>query len=158
MPHLCKRLLIAILLLPLQLQAAGYYTWTDDNGVTHLTDRPPAQSQQEVTQGEVSVPAVHDAPGYRLPSWGEVRDRPTGASVTTKKVVIYTTQRCGYCKKAKAYMRANNIRFTEYDVETSDKGKRDYRRMGGSGVPIIMVDNQRINGFNQSRLARALGL
>ena len=152
-----RTLFIAALFLPLLAHAAGYYTWTDDNGVTHFTDRPPAQTQQGVSQGHIDVPDMLDAPGYRPPTWGEVKDRPTGVPAQ-KKVVIYTTQRCGYCKKAKAYMRANNIRFTEYDVETTSKGKRDYQRMGGTGVPIIMVGTQRINGFNQSRLARALGL
>ncbi len=153
-----RRIIILALFLPLFAHAAGYYTWTDDNGVTHFTDRPPAQAQQGVTQGQVDVPEMLDAPGYRLPSWGEVRDRPTGAPAKGKKVVIYTTQRCGYCRKAKAYMSANNIRFTEYDVETSSKGRSDYQRMRGTGVPIIMVGEQRLNGFNQDRLARALGL
>ncbi|WP_198147347.1 glutaredoxin family protein [Gilvimarinus polysaccharolyticus] len=32
------------------------------------------------------------------------------------RVVMYASW-CGYCKKARRYFRANNIPFTEYDIE-----------------------------------------
>jgi glutaredoxin len=71
-------------------------------------------------------------------------------------VVLYTTQRCGYCKKAKQFLRQSNINYTEYDVETSNKGKRDYKKLSGKGVPIILVGDQRMNGFSEGRMASML--
>jgi hypothetical protein len=58
--------------------------------------------------------------------------------------------------KAKAYLAGKDIYFSEYDVETSDIGKQEYRRLGGKGVPIILVGKQRMDGFSSSRLDRML--
>jgi glutaredoxin len=66
---------------------------------------------------------------------------------------MYSTVRCGYCRKARAYFKANGIAFTDYDVETSDKGRQDYRRMGARGVPVILVGDQRMMGFSESAFA-----
>ena len=68
-----------------------------------------------------------------------------------KRVVIYTTTRCSICKKAKAYFDEQGIGYDEYDVEKDPRGKKDYKRMGGRGVPIILVGSQRMNGFTQKR-------
>ena len=61
---------------------------------------------------------------------------------------MYSTTWCGYCKQARNYFQQNNIAFAEYDVEKSDKGKRDYKKMNGRGVPIILVGDKRMNGFS----------
>jgi glutaredoxin len=63
---------------------------------------------------------------------------------------MYSTTWCGVCQKAKAYFNQNRISYTEYDVENSTKGKQDFQRMGGKGVPIILVGNKRMNGFSQA--------
>ena len=34
-----------------------------------------------------------------------------------KNVVMYSSEWCGVCKKAKTYFNANDIPFREYDVE-----------------------------------------
>ena len=73
-----------------------------------------------------------------------------------EKVVLYTTQRCGYCKKAKRYLKANNIRYTEYDVETNRKGQRDFKKLKATGVPVILVGDQRMNGFSEGKMQAML--
>lgn len=85
--------------------------------------------------------------------WGGQENALDGAG---KKVVIYTTRRCGYCKKAKAWFSRKGIAYTEYDVENSNKGQRDYKELGGHGVPIILVGEQRLNGFSEDQLGAAL--
>ncbi len=62
---------------------------------------------------------------------------------------MYSTSWCGYCKKARRYFTENDIPYVDYDVETSAKGKRDYRKLGARGVPVILVGNKRLNGFSQ---------
>jgi glutaredoxin len=74
----------------------------------------------------------------------------SGKGNRREKVVMYSTKRCGYCKQARQYFRRNAIPFKEYDVETSQKGKRDYKKMGGTGVPIIMLGQRRMNGFSEA--------
>ncbi|MBK9425870.1 MAG: hypothetical protein IPN63_00155 [Gammaproteobacteria bacterium] len=66
---------------------------------------------------------------------------------------MYSTVRCGYCRKARAYFKANGIAYTDYDVETSNKGRQDFQRMGARGVPVILVGDKRLNGFSDSAFA-----
>ena len=44
--------------------AQTYYRWTDDRGVVHLADQPPAQSKGSVEERHLAVkPAVRQEPG-----------------------------------------------------------------------------------------------
>lgn len=64
---------------------------------------------------------------------------------------MYSTVWCGVCKKARRYFRANDIPFKEFDVETSERGRKDYARLNGRGVPIVLVGKYRMDGFNPGR-------
>lgn len=67
---------------------------------------------------------------------------------------MYSAVWCGVCKKARRYFIDNGIAFSEFDVETSQQGREDFERLGGRGVPIILVDDARMNGFNATRFAQ----
>lgn len=132
--------LIGLLTGPL-FAVAGIYKWVDDNGNVHFSDKPPAEvraSKVEVRINSYSSPNITAAPV----SQGQSK------TAGSNRVILYSTSWCGYCKQARQYFRSNNIPFTEYDVETSARGKRDYAALGGNGVPIILVGNRRLNGFS----------
>ncbi len=63
---------------------------------------------------------------------------------------MYSTAWCATCKRAKRYFEKNGIPYVEYDIETSAEGRSDYMRLGGRGVPIILVGDRRLNGFSPS--------
>lgn len=76
-----------------------------------------------------------------------------------KKVQIYTTPTCVYCAAAKKFFGEKGVTFQEYDVATDlDKRKEMVERTGQMGVPVIMVDNDIVVGFNRSRLEQLLGV
>jgi glutaredoxin len=133
---------VLILVLLAQPALAGEISkWKDASGRVHYGDTPPA----DVAAERLSVkPNVYES------QTGERRSEPASPP---KKVVMYSTVRCGYCRKARAYFKANGIAFTDYDVETSAKGQRDYRRMGARGVPVILVGDKRMDGFSESVFA-----
>jgi glutaredoxin len=72
------------------------------------------------------------------------------------QVTILTTAWCGVCRRAKAWLAAKGVAYTEFDVEKSDAGRTEYRRLGGTGVPIILVGKERMNGFSPERLEQML--
>ncbi|MSR76255.1 MAG: NrdH-redoxin [Candidatus Ryanbacteria bacterium] len=76
-----------------------------------------------------------------------------------KKVEIYTTPSCVYCRKAKDMFQKHNIPYSEYNVMT-DVTKRDemIKRTGQMGVPVIEVDGTLIIGFDERRLREMLGI
>ncbi len=74
-----------------------------------------------------------------------------------KRVVVFTTPNCPWCRKTKEYLRRNKIRFKEIDVTKDHKAAQDIvRRTGQRGVPVILVNNRPIVGFNKELLDRLL--
>ena len=76
-----------------------------------------------------------------------------------KKVTIYSTPTCHFCGLAKEYFTANNIPFDSFDV-LSDMAKRTEMldKSGQMGVPVIIIDDHVIVGFDKPKIATALGL
>lgn len=68
---------------------------------------------------------------------------------STNKVIIYTTQWCPYCKKAKEYLNENKIMYTERDIEQGDESIDElFAAIDSPGVPKIVIGEVIINGFN----------
>lgn len=76
-----------------------------------------------------------------------------------KKVTIYSTPWCVYCKMAKKYFADNKIEFTEHDVAEDAKARDEMvKKTGQLGVPVIDIDGELTVGFDQMRLKQLLGL
>jgi glutaredoxin len=69
---------------------------------------------------------------------------------------MYATDWCPYCRKAREFFARRGITYAELDIEKSPAARAEYDRLGGRGVPLILVGTQRMNGFSQERLARML--
>ncbi|EKU81648.1 MULTISPECIES: glutaredoxin family protein [Massilia] len=71
-------------------------------------------------------------------------------------VVLYGTSSCTYCIQARAYLRERNIAFIDRNISDSDQSYRELAQLGGKGVPVILVGERMLTGFNQSHLEAAL--
>ncbi len=77
--------------------------------------------------------------------------------MTDKKVVIYSTPTCPYCKRAKDYLSRKGIPFVEHDVaQDREKVKEMIQKSGQMGVPVIIIDGEVMVGFNQAQLDKLL--
>lgn len=76
-----------------------------------------------------------------------------------KNITIYTTPTCHFCHMAKDFFKENNLAYTEYDV-AADPAKRAelIEKSHQMGVPVIMIDDQMIIGFNKPKVIEALGM
>lgn len=80
-------------------------------------------------------------------------------SSASKKVIVYTTPTCSWCNTLKAYLRKNNIRFTEIDVSRDEKKARAMvRKSGQQGVPQTEIGGQMIVGFDKARINKLLNI
>lgn len=70
------------------------------------------------------------------------------------KVVLYATTWCGYCKKTRDLLKKNGINYVEYDIEKSSIGKEDYKRLNGSGIPLMVIDGNVIRGYNPQQILK----
>jgi glutaredoxin len=137
------RTLIAALGLAVSATQAGaqIYKWTDPQGHVHFGDRPAG-----TVQAEVVTPKINSYSGAEVMTEESLPATPDQPK--HHDVMMYSASWCGVCKQARAYFVAKHIPFTEYDVEQSDKGKHDFAALHGHGVPIILVGNRRMNGFD----------
>ena len=72
-------------------------------------------------------------------------------------VAIYTTPRCSYCHHVKDFLDKRGVKYTEYDVSV-DKDAADemVRKSGQMGVPVVIVGDQIIVGFDRAQLEQLL--
>jgi len=78
------------------------------------------------------------------------------AGTGSKKVVMYTTSSCPACKSAKQYFARKGVHYEEYDVNASPAARQEFQRLGGTGVPLILVGDEKISGFSEQRLNQLL--
>ncbi len=76
-----------------------------------------------------------------------------------KNVVIYSTPNCTYCNMAKEFFAANNVAFQNVDVAADPQKRAEMvEKSGQMGVPVILIDDELIVGFNKSAISKSLGL
>ncbi len=124
------------------VDAATLYRWVDDKGVVHVSENPPegktAVAQTIVGEEADKGPTAEEKKAFRV--------RPG-------EVTIYTTPTCPWCHRTKAWMRDRKVRYREIDITTDKKGLEEMVRISGqTGVPVIVVGDEIIVGFNEKRL------
>ncbi|HED11671.1 MAG TPA: NrdH-redoxin [Desulfobulbaceae bacterium] len=78
---------------------------------------------------------------------------------TQPKVVLFTTPTCSFCTAAKRYFREKRVKFREVDVSRNPSAAADMqRRTGQMGVPVILINNRPIVGFDKPKINQMLGL
>lgn len=76
-----------------------------------------------------------------------------------KDVTIYSTPSCQFCHAAKEFFKENNIEFTDHDVASDvEKRKEMVEKSGQMGVPVIVIGDQIIVGFEENKLRELLGV
>ena len=78
-------------------------------------------------------------------------------------VKIYSTPTCPWCKKAKAYFKENDIKFTDVDVSSDEAAQKEMiDKSGQMGVPVIIIKDgdkeEVLVGFDQAKVAKVLDL
>ena len=77
----------------------------------------------------------------------------------SKKVILFSTPTCGWCRKLKQYLIENKIRFKEIDVAKDFKAAQDMmKKSGQQGVPQMWINNVPVVGFDKNRINRMLSI
>ncbi len=143
-----------------------FYEYTDKNGNTIITESPPPGTESRAkrlkedgiyysTRGEKDYPSFEQKESSDSQSRKKEQRKKDYAQVT---VVMYMTDWCGYCKKARQYIRSLGAELIEYDID-KDKSKRDEMRQksgGSTAVPLIDIDGMIIRGYSQEAIKAAI--
>ena len=75
------------------------------------------------------------------------------------KVTIYSTPSCHFCHMAKDFFKEKNVEFNDIDVSVDqEKRKEMITKSGQIGVPVIIIGNELVVGFNRPKIASLLGI
>lgn len=150
--------MIAALLISIVANAAtaAVYTWRDGNGVPQFSDRPPTVQNEDRTPKvkTIEVPAISTVDTRQLPeslytpSEKARKEAARKRAQATKSVVMYSAAWCGVCRRAKRYFEAKGIDFAEKDIDQSEANMDEFHKLGGRGVPLIIVDRTKLSGFS----------
>lgn len=75
-----------------------------------------------------------------------------------KNVIVYSSDTCGYCHAVKKYLESNDIKYTEKNVSTDEVARKELMKLGYMGVPIIMINDDVVQGFDKNRIQELLEL
>jgi glutaredoxin 3 len=69
---------------------------------------------------------------------------------TSPKVILYTTDPCGFCRQAKALLAARGVVYEEVELERDSQSRDDLiRRTGQMTFPQVIVGERPIGGFRE---------
>ncbi|MBI2671414.1 glutaredoxin family protein [Candidatus Woesearchaeota archaeon] len=73
------------------------------------------------------------------------------------KIIIYGTETCPWCHKAREFLKDNKIKFVDKDVSSDQKAAKEMiEKSGQQGVPVIDVNGEIIVGFDERELKKLL--
>ena len=75
-----------------------------------------------------------------------------------KKVAVYSTPTCPYCRQVKDYLSEKGVEYAEHNVATDLEARNAMvRKSGQLGVPVIEVGDEVVVGFNRAKLDELVG-
>lgn len=87
---------------------------------------------------------------------GTAAARQEGPAAAQPEIILYATQWCGYCAATRRFFAEHDIRYLELDIEQSSIGRDGFRQLGGRGVPLILVGEAVVHGYDEAQLRRLL--
>ncbi|MFN0301077.1 MAG: glutaredoxin domain-containing protein [Burkholderiales bacterium] len=156
---------------------AQLFRWVDSEGrATFSTTPPPGTARPHDQEKRAPVrPAQVTAPSTVVPSERPLTPRlePSDdakavqasheaprrqVTAPTTQVTLYGTSWCPYCARARAYFQTYRVAFQELDIEKSATANAAFKKLGGNGIPLIVINGTAIQGFDEQKLEIMLGL
>lgn len=83
-------------------------------------------------------------------------DRQNLGGILMKDITIYTSTTCSFCHMAKEYLDGKNIKYTEKNISEDKDARMEMMKMGFTGVPVIIIGDEKILGFDKAKIDAAL--
>jgi glutaredoxin len=146
----------------------GFYKIVEPNGtvrfVSNLAQVPV--SQRDAAQRLAMAPSRVDESRAAPPRKDRARQLASAESAppaarapsSTKDVVIYTTSWCGWCRKTRQWLDAKGVSYVNKDIEDDPDAGAEMRELtgGDSGIPVVVIDGEVIQGYNERKMASLL--
>ena len=72
-------------------------------------------------------------------------------------VIVYSTDSCPWCVKAKQYLKSKGVEYKEINVAEDMEGREEMVKLSGQmGVPVVNINGTIIVGFDRPAIDEAL--
>lgn len=76
-----------------------------------------------------------------------------------KPVTIYSTPTCHFCQMSKDFFKEHGVQYTEHNVAADlEKRQEMIDKSGQMGVPVVLIGDDLIVGFDRNQFVEKLGL
>ena len=73
------------------------------------------------------------------------------------RAILYTEPGCRFCQMARDFLSSHGIGYTERDVSIDQSAREELAELGALAVPVIIIENHVILGFNIQKLSEIIG-
>lgn len=67
-------------------------------------------------------------------------------------IVMYSLSGCPSCKQAKMLLEAQGVPYVERQLDHSESLKREAKALGAKQVPLILIGNVSIEGYDEKKI------
>jgi glutaredoxin len=79
------------------------------------------------------------------------------SALRATSIVMFATDWCGHCKRARAFFDANGIQHVERDIDRDPRALAELKNLTGkAGIPVFLIDGVLVSGFGEGSMKRAL--
>jgi glutaredoxin len=146
-------IVVVALLSSLLVHAGTLYKSVRSDGTVVYSDHPPTEGKVVKTfnfSNLPSSPMPESVDRYRDGLKKSMQARLSDTETASKnQPKLFVAQWCGYCKQAKAYLTEKGIAFEEFDIETPNGSAALATVGGGRGIPVLVKNGQRVEGFSR---------
>lgn len=112
------------------------------HGPAPAEERSSPASEQLARAAAVTEPVPNSRDDYAL-----------RAARRRVPIALYGAPWCPSCRRAKAYLEANDIRFDDHDVDRDPRAQRRAHELNPRrSIPVIEIDGQVLVGFDPQRI------
>ncbi len=74
-----------------------------------------------------------------------------------KKIIVYTTPTCAFCPMVKNFLKEKGVEYEEIDVNENKEALEEMKEKTGQiGVPVTLIGEEAIVGFNKKKIEELL--
>ncbi len=76
-----------------------------------------------------------------------------------KKVLVYSTPDCAYCYTLKSYLQNRGIEYKEINIYEDEPARKKMEEISGQkNVPVTVIDDEVVAGWDKEKINKLLGI
>lgn len=138
-----------------------YYQFVEERGqvrfVESLDDVPPALRANVGFVKMAAAPPLSPGDARRARVAQVAKAGGPDASGAGPRIVLYSADWCGACRKAKRYLDGKGVDYEERNIDDPRFAQELVEKTGQRGIPVIEVDGRVLTGFSAARYDELIG-